>query len=297
MSFTPDHRRTVVLLALCQGLLLTNTVILMAVNAHAAGLTASASVNVTVSSPLPLATNLALNKTATQSSDYTAATTARLAVDGNTNGDLNVGPLAHTGLDSQPYWQVDLGASVNLSEIVIWNRTDSGTDRLTNFHVIISSFPISSRTLAKVQSQAGVTDLYFAGTAGAVSRFLTTRAGRYIRVQLEGTNYLNLAEVQVFGTLAPNSAPAVSISTPTTGTKFVAPASITINAVATDVDSNLARVEFYNGATLVGQKTTTPYNFNLSNVAAGDYAITVKAIDSAGLSSSASVNVTVKAAN
>ena len=33
MSFTPDHRRTVTLLALCQGLLLTNTVILMAVNA------------------------------------------------------------------------------------------------------------------------------------------------------------------------------------------------------------------------------------------------------------------------
>jgi MFS family permease len=33
MSFTPDHRRTVFMLALCQGLLLTNTVILMAVNA------------------------------------------------------------------------------------------------------------------------------------------------------------------------------------------------------------------------------------------------------------------------
>jgi len=35
MSFSPDHRRTVFLLALCQGLLLTNTVILMAVNALA----------------------------------------------------------------------------------------------------------------------------------------------------------------------------------------------------------------------------------------------------------------------
>ncbi len=35
MSFTPEHRRTVFLLALCQGLLLTNTVILMAVNALA----------------------------------------------------------------------------------------------------------------------------------------------------------------------------------------------------------------------------------------------------------------------
>ena len=33
MSFTNDQRRTVFLLALCQGLLLTNTVILMAVNA------------------------------------------------------------------------------------------------------------------------------------------------------------------------------------------------------------------------------------------------------------------------
>lgn len=33
MSLSPDHRRTVFMLALCQGLLLTNTVILMAVNA------------------------------------------------------------------------------------------------------------------------------------------------------------------------------------------------------------------------------------------------------------------------
>ncbi len=33
MSFSADHRRTVFMLALCQGLLLTNTVILMAVNA------------------------------------------------------------------------------------------------------------------------------------------------------------------------------------------------------------------------------------------------------------------------
>ena len=234
-----------------------------------------------------------MGKTATQSSDYSAATTARFAVDGNTNGDLNSGSVAHTGLDTQPYWQVDLGASVNLSEIFVWNRTDSGLDRLTNFHVIVSSQPISSRTLAKVQSQSGITDLRFAGTAGTVSRFPITRAGRYVRIQLEGTNYLNLAEVQVFGTLAPNSAPTVSISSPVTDSSFVAPASITINAVATDVDSNLARVEFYNGATLVGQKTTTPYNFNFSNVAAGNYTLTVKAIDTAGLSSSASVNVNV----
>ena len=33
MSFSVEHRRTVTLLAVCQGLLLTNSVILMAVNA------------------------------------------------------------------------------------------------------------------------------------------------------------------------------------------------------------------------------------------------------------------------
>ena len=243
--------------------------------------------------PLPQGTNLALGKAATQSSNYMATTTAALAVDGNTNGDLNLGSVSHTGLDFQPFWQVDLGASANLKEIAVWNRTDNFASRLANFHVLVSDQPFAGNTLAQVQAQAGITDLRFAGAADSVSRFLINRPGRYVRVQLEGADYLHLAEVEVFGTAPQNSAPTVSITAPTTGASFVAPASFTITATAADVDNNLARVEFYNGATLLGFNTIGPYNFNWTNVAAGNYTLTVKAIDSAGLIASASVNVTV----
>ncbi len=68
--------------------------------------------------------NVAANGEASQSSDYRGAAAAR-AIDGNTEGDYNQGSVSHTGEgDPAPWWEVDLGAEIDLSRIVVWNRTD-----------------------------------------------------------------------------------------------------------------------------------------------------------------------------
>ncbi|MGI8581561.1 MAG: CHRD domain-containing protein [Chitinophagaceae bacterium] len=56
----------------------------------------------------------------------------------------------------------------------------------------------------------------------------------------------------------------------------------------------LSKVEFYNGATLLGSATTSPYTFTWSGATAGTYAITAKATDNSGaVTTSSVVNITV----
>lgn len=90
------------------------------------------------------------------------------------------------------------------------------------------------------------------------------------------------------GTSPTNQAPTVSITSPANGSKFTAPASITISASASDADGSIARVEFYNGNTKLGEDQSSPYSYNWSNVAAGSYTLTAKAYDNSGASTSSS---------
>ena len=90
-----------------------------------------------------------------------------------------------------------------------------------------------------------------------------------------------------------NTPPSVSITAPTAGASFPAPANITINADASD-DGTVTKVEFFNGAALLGSDTTAPYSFAWNNVAGGNYTLTAKATDNLGATTtSAPVGITV----
>lgn len=91
-----------------------------------------------------------------------------------------------------------------------------------------------------------------------------------------------------------NTAPTVSLTSPAASTTFTAPATITLTASATDSDGSISKVEFYNGATLLGSAAAAPYSFTWSNAAAGTYSLTAKATDNLGLTTtSVAVSVTV----
>ena len=83
-------------------------------------------------------------------------------------------------------------------------------------------------------------------------------------------------------------APTVAITSPVSGASFTAPASLTVTANATDTDGTIVKVEFYNGATKLGEDLTSPYTFAWSNVAAGSYNLTAVATDNAGLNATSS---------
>lgn len=91
-----------------------------------------------------------------------------------------------------------------------------------------------------------------------------------------------------------NGLPVVSITSPANNAAFSAPASIVIQANATDSDGSIAKVEFFNGGSKLGEDASAPYSFTWANVAAGTYTLTAKATDNAnGAATSAAVTVTV----
>jgi endoglucanase len=78
-----------------------------------------------------------------------------------------------------------------------------------------------------------------------------------------------------------NQPPRVSITSPPPGATFVAPATITVDATATDQDGTVARVDFALGS-MRASDTTAPYSATFPNVAAGTYALSATATDNQG---------------
>jgi hypothetical protein len=87
----------------------------------------------------------------------------------------------------------------------------------------------------------------------------------------------------------------VSLTAPTNGATFTAPAGITVSAEAADSDGSVAKVEFFAGATKIGEDTSVPYGISWNNVSAGNYTLTAKATDDDGASTtSGAVNISVE---
>lgn len=112
--------------------------------------------------------------------------------------------------------------------------------------------------------------------------------------KLEWSSSSQTREVVPASQLYPNPLPTVSITSPANNASFTAAASIGINATAGD-NISIAKVEFYNGATKLGEDNSAPYTFSWTNVAAGTYTITTRAFDNmsaVAVSSAVTVKVT-----
>lgn len=91
-----------------------------------------------------------------------------------------------------------------------------------------------------------------------------------------------------------NNPPIVSLSSPLDGANFAVNATVEIVAIANDGDGTVSKVEFFNGTTKLGEKTSSPFTFTWNGVAEGVYVITAKATDNAGsTTTSAAATITV----
>ena len=81
--------------------------------------------------------NVAPQGKATQSSVDFGGPPERV-IDGNSDGDFQKGSVNHTKQETSPWVEIDLGKSLPIDRIVIWNRTDNGASiqkRLDGFQV------------------------------------------------------------------------------------------------------------------------------------------------------------------
>ncbi|MBL9200186.1 MAG: hypothetical protein JNL39_06745, partial [Opitutaceae bacterium] len=105
------------------------------------------------------------------------------------------------------------------------------------------------------------------------------------RLTLNGNSLLRL--------IAPNEPPAVVLTAPADGAMFLAPTPIAISANAADPDGAVAKVEFFEGTTKLGEATSPPYTFTWTGAQPGTHTLTARAIDTLGAPSPESPPVTI----
>jgi beta-galactosidase len=152
----------------------------------------------------------------------------------------------------------------------------------------------SKLTIEDVLTIDGTTSTANPWLQGTVT--VTVSDGRLTIGNLAGS-YNKICFIEIASlTVAPNVAPAVSISTPVSGATFTAPATIAIIATATDADGTVAKVEFFDGATKLGEDVNGSDGWSVlwQNVQAGSHTLTARAIDnSAAATVSSPVAITV----
>jgi beta-glucanase (GH16 family) len=100
--------------------------------------------------------------------------------------------------------------------------------------------------------------------------------------------------VTVLVTRPGNTAPAISITSPTASTPYRKPAKVNIVTNIVD-DGVIYKVEFYNGNNLLGTINKAPFQYSWANVDQGTYTIKAKVFDNGKLSNvSAPVTFTVR---
>jgi subtilisin family serine protease len=125
----------------------------------------------------------------------------------------------------------------------------------------------------------------------------TTRIRVFVTAPLNG--YSRVIEAEAWGVAdGSNAPPNVAIDDPADGASFTAPATITIDAAATDDDGSVQQVDFFANGAPIGSATSSPFSLTWGNVAVGAYTLTAVATDNLGATTtSAPVTVTVAAAN
>jgi FkbM family methyltransferase len=142
--------------------------------------------------------NLALNKPAAQSStsQWSKSPVAAEDARGANNGNISCEMGFHTDREDEPWWQVDLEGSYLIRKVVIFNRQEEAA-RLKHFSLFRSLDGTHwKRFFRKIDSTVFGDDAdnrpYVAETAG-------NEPARFLRVRLDGHNYLHFKECQVFG--------------------------------------------------------------------------------------------------
>ncbi|KAI8517186.1 response to nematode [Branchiostoma belcheri] len=118
---------------------------------------------------------------------------ARLAVDGNTNGDYYQNSCQHNDPgETNPMWWVDLGQSFTIDRVVIFNRQDCCMERINPFNIHIGD----SDQVSENPKCGG--DHHIAENQPSISISCQGMSGRYVGVRLPGYyRSLTLCEEQL----------------------------------------------------------------------------------------------------
>ncbi|MFM9052484.1 MAG: Ig-like domain-containing protein, partial [Bacteroidota bacterium] len=118
-------------------------------------------------------------------------------------------------------------------------------------------------------------------TAPYTATYTATLGSHTITARATDNASLTTTSSAVTISVVNNVPPTVSITSPANGANFTFPASVTINATASDADGSVSSVGFYVNGSLVGTDNTSPYSFTWTSVI-GTASLTAIATDNRG---------------
>ena len=145
--------------------------------------------------PTGAGVNLARGKPASQSStsQWSNPNDAQGAVDGVINGGYGF----HTNNEANPWWQVDLGGNAAIDEVRLHNRLDCCRERARSVRILLSDDGRAWRTAYRHDGSL------FGGKDGKPLKApLGGASARYLRLQLNESNWFHLDEVEVMGRMS-----------------------------------------------------------------------------------------------
>jgi sulfur relay (sulfurtransferase) complex TusBCD TusD component (DsrE family) len=147
----------------------------------------------------------------------------------------------------------------------------------------------ASRTYTNVMDVGIATNGTFSGLVSGATYFFAATSYNTNGIESDYS-----AEVSCTVPLPTSSSPVVTLISPADNAAFTAPATISLAASVTANGHAITKVQFYNGASLLGEATDAPYAFTWGSVPAGDYSLSAQAVYDAGSAvASAAANVTV----
>ena len=252
--------------------------------------------------------------TASSPSDYTAASGPLTFAAGETSKTITVPVKGDTLTEPDETFFVNLSTAANatiakpqglgtirnddaLPSLSINDVTvTEGNSGTTNAVFTVSLSGASSQTVtvnfASSDGTATSPSDYAAASgpltfaAGETSKTITVLLKGDTLTEADETFFVNLSNpanaailsAQGKGTIrnddTANAPPTVSIVAPANGAVIPVPANLTITATANDSDGSVVKVEFFQGAAKLGERTASPYSIVWSNVTAGSYSLT-----------------------
>ena len=231
---------------------------------------------------------------------------------GNNNVDIDTSPHDPASFDSPSI--VSVAASDDTDARASFSNYGVTSVDLAAPGVFITStyIDLANPTCAPCYAYASGTSMAAPHVAGAAA-LLAAKSPSYPASELKSLLLANVDPVAAWNgfvatggrlnvfdaaqDVAGNTAPAVTITSPPDGVSIPNNISFTLSADATDVETSVAKVDFYFNGSLITTDTASPYTIGIAGLPVGTHVLSAQATDTAGaIGFSAPVTITIYSA-
>jgi len=205
----------------------------------------------------------------------------------------------------------------------IWVALSNGiahsTNSGTSFTTITNVTWCEAIGLGKTASTATYPTLYIWGTVGGVTGLFSSidKGTTWTRINddshqfggpgngnfvigdwnIYGRVYMSTVGLGIiYGDISTTTTPTVTIGVTSSATSVCSGTNVTLTANTTVSGGTISKVDFYDGSTLLGTATASPYTYTWANASVASHTVTAKATDNtSAVTTSSAITVTVNA--